>query len=226
MVCLVTLSLLSLLVPTLALWPAPRSLSSGNSTLRLSNSFAISAGFHAPPDLQNAISRTTNFLRKDALAPLVTDRGASLVSGARRARQIGSLRLSLSRGAKANSISTEAIKAIEERDESYALNVPGDGSAATLVANTTLGLFRGLTTFSQLWYTVDGTVFLQNAPVAITDEPAFVSVMRIRSNWMALTELDSLSEGSCWTLREICEQTTFLMNRGKDLTEYKQLPCI
>ena len=165
----------SLIAPTLALWPAPRSLSAGTTTLRLANSFSISANFRLPSDLQDAISRTTSFLKKDALAPLVVDRGASLVSGARRAKQVGNLKLSLSSGAKVNSVSTEAIKAIGQRDESYVLNVPGDGSPATLVANTTLGLFRGLTTFSQLWYTVDNTIFLQNAPVAITDAPAFVS---------------------------------------------------
>lgn len=177
----ITLALLTLLfsTPTLALWPAPRSLVAGNTTLRLSSSFSISASFRAPADLQDAISRTASFLRSDDLAPLVVDRGASLLSAARRARQVPRLTLSLAKGARANSIATEAVKTLEARDESYTLTVPSDGSGATLVANSSLGLFRGLTTFGQLWFTVDGTTFLQNAPVSIVDAPAFVSMFRL-----------------------------------------------
>ena len=192
MVRFTALTVVALFSPTLALWPAPRSLNEGTSTLRLANSFSISASFRIPSDLQDAITRTSQFLRFDNHAPLVIDRGASLLDTAGRAGQLGGLTLSLNRGSRVTSISEEAIKALGQRDESYALNVPGDGSPATLVANTTLGLFRGLATFSQLWYTVDGNVFLQNAPIAITDAPAFVSYFRCFLSWKLNTSTDEI----------------------------------
>ena len=48
-----------------------------------------------------------------------------------------------------------------------------------LSANTTLGLFRGLTTFGQLWYDWDGTTYTLEAPINIVDSPAYVSAFRI-----------------------------------------------
>jgi hexosaminidase len=53
------------------------------------------------------------------------------------------------------------------------LTVPADGSAATLKANSTLGLFRGLTTFGQLWYDLDNMTYTIEAPISITDAPAY-----------------------------------------------------
>ncbi|THH03664.1 hypothetical protein EW145_g6103, partial [Phellinidium pouzarii] len=38
---------------------------------------------------------------------------------------------------------------------------------------STLGLFRGLATFGQIWYTAGGKTFTTEAPFAITDAPAF-----------------------------------------------------
>lgn len=161
-----------------ALWPIPRTLSAGSTTLRLASSFSINASFdNAPSDLEDAIARAVGFLKSDALAPLVPDRGASLAANVTGASELGSLLLSLGEGVNATSIAEEAIKAVGERDESYVLNVPADGSAATLEANSTLGLFRGLTTFGQLWYTVGEQTFTTEAPVAIQDTPAFVSLM-------------------------------------------------
>jgi hexosaminidase len=61
-------------------------------------------------------------------------------------------------------IEVEAKMSIGMRDEGYSLVVPGDGSHAVLKANWTLGLFRGLNTFSQLWFTVPGTVYMIGAP--------------------------------------------------------------
>jgi len=63
---------------------------------------------------------------------------------------------------------------LPSRVESYSLHVPSDGSAAILSANTTLGLFRGMTTFTQLWYTHQGTIYTLSVPVSIFDTPAYV----------------------------------------------------
>ena len=60
-------------------------------------------------------------------------------------------------------------------DESYALNIPADGSPATLVANTTYGAYWGLQTFSQAvrFDFVSGQYAVKAAPLAITDAPKF-----------------------------------------------------
>jgi beta-acetyl hexosaminidase like len=50
-------------------------------------------------------------------------------------------------------IEVEARMLLGTRDEGYSLVVPADGSYAVLRANSTLGLFRGLKTFTWLWFT-------------------------------------------------------------------------
>ncbi|CAG7853081.1 Probable beta-hexosaminidase fdl; AltName: Full=Protein fused lobes; Flags: Precursor [Serendipita indica DSM 11827] len=71
------------------------------------------------------------------------------------------------------SIAANTALPAEERDESYTLTVPSDGSEARLRANTTLGLLRGLTTFSQMWYTWDNWTYTVEAPFEILDEPYY-----------------------------------------------------
>jgi hypothetical protein len=61
-------------------------------------------------------------------------------------------------------IEVEARMPLGTCDEGYSLVVPGDGSHVVLEANWTLGLFRGLNTFSKLWFTVPGTVYMVGAP--------------------------------------------------------------
>ncbi|KAK2019967.1 family 20 glycosyl hydrolase [Colletotrichum eremochloae] len=61
-----------------------------------------------------------------------------------------------------------------EVDESYALNITEDGSA-TLVANSSTGVLRGLETFVQLFYqhTSGTSWYTPLAPVAIEDAPEY-----------------------------------------------------
>jgi hexosaminidase len=123
----------------------------------------------------------------------------------------------------AREIAVEARDKIGEREEGYWLDVPGDGSGAVLRANSTLGLFRGLNTFAQLWWSYDYrddaldhdgdrdgvVVYTLSAPVAIQDSPAYVSqegnVLFYHYSWMLTWEGDSHIAGSCWTQRGICE---------------------
>lgn len=172
-----------LITAVAALWPQPRALRTGTTALRLSSDFSISPSFPSPsPDLISAISRTQSFLRDDKLQRLVVGRGTSDVSDVKVAKELNSLTLSLSGSSKrapAESITKEVQKPLEERDESYALQIPSDGSSATLKANTTLGLFRGLTTFSQLWYYVDGDSYSLETPVDIEDAPSFVRFQKV-----------------------------------------------
>lgn len=159
----------------LAIWPAPRQMTNGSTTLRLASSFTIQTTFSSPSnDLTDAISQTQIFLKNDKLGPLTIDRGASL-AGASKAPQLSRLVLRLNPGKVSTTISSEVLKDVTARDESYTLSVPADGSTATIAANNSLGLFRGLTTFGQLWYSSGGVTFLTNAPLSITDASAFVS---------------------------------------------------
>ncbi|KAH6912581.1 beta-hexosaminidase [Coprinopsis sp. MPI-PUGE-AT-0042] len=167
-------ALLVLAQPTVALWPQPRQITTGTAPLKLAPGFSIRLNGvrNAPKDLVEAASRTEKYLRDDKLALLVPDRGQSLKSSVKSAKALRSLTVTLS-GGGAKSISEEAIAPLGTRAEGYSLTVPSDGSDAVLTANSTLGLFRGLTTFSQLWYDADGQTFTNQAPVAITDSPAY-----------------------------------------------------
>lgn len=176
MLPLLTLSLLLAATPALAVWPIPRQYSTGSTPLRLSPSFSIKfSGVSRPPsDLQDAISRTTAYLHKDKLQALVPDRGASSAQVVQSAKTLDRLTLSLSTHVPVKSISEEAVADLESRVEGYALTIPADGSGASLTANSTLGLFRGLTTFGQLWYDLEGITYTLQAPFDIVDSPAFV----------------------------------------------------
>ncbi|EIN12436.1 beta-hexosaminidase [Punctularia strigosozonata HHB-11173 SS5] len=166
----------TLLRSVAALWPIPRSLSTGDTVLKLSPLFDIATDIaHSPDDLLDAIHRTKVQLAGDKLQPLVVGRGASLRPAIASAGTLDTLVLSLSspHPRSTRSISGETTRDLFDRDEGYALVIPTNDTVATLVANTTLGLFRGLTTFSQLWYEQDGNVYTYEAPIAIADWPAF-----------------------------------------------------
>lgn len=171
------LCLVACIPSVLCLWPMPRLLENGSTPLILSSSFTIDIQIpDTPADLKEAASRTQSYLKNDKLERLVPDRGASDAALLHGAHQLKSLRLTLSKQAdKAQSISAEAILPIGVRSEEYTLTIPASGAAATISANSTLGLFRGLTTFEQLWYTVDDAVYTLEAPISIVDSPAFVS---------------------------------------------------
>ncbi len=160
----------------LGLWPLPRSLQTGSSALKLASNFDIHVNIaHAPYDLGSAVSRTKAFLKNDKLGRLVVGRGTLDSNMVQRAGSLRTLELSLAPGSPVRSITDEARLAIGTRSEEYALHIPADGSPATLTANSTLGLLRGLTTFEQLWYEASGQVYTMEAPVFISDSPAYVS---------------------------------------------------
>lgn len=159
-----------------ALWPQPRNLHTGSGSVRLDTSFAIRVAVpNAPQDLLDAAERTRALLFSDQLRRLVVGRGEDDLQSVRPANVLPNLSLSLLVGTSAvpQSIATEATLPLGSRDEAYSLVVPADGSGAVLSANSTLGLFRGLTTFGQLWYMAGGTVYTLSAPVVIHDSPAY-----------------------------------------------------
>ncbi|KAJ7776765.1 N-acetylhexosaminidase [Mycena maculata] len=166
----------ALLPSALALWPLPTGLSNGSTPLRLSSGFDIKINIaNAPADLVAAVETAKGYLANDKLQALVVDRGASSASAIAKAKSLPSLTLSLLSTPKGpvSSISEEAIAPLESRVEGYTLTVPSDGSGAVLKANSTLGLYRGLTTFGQLWFDWDGTTYTLSAPFQISDAPAY-----------------------------------------------------
>ncbi|GJE92637.1 glycoside hydrolase family 20 protein [Phanerochaete sordida] len=157
-----------------ALWPIPRQLSTGTSPLVLAPGFAIVVPPNAPADLHAAVSRTAGNLRTDKLERLVVGRASADKAAVVGAKALPKLTLALAHGAAMRNVATEAVVPLEERSEEYMLTVPADGQEATLSANSTLGLLRGLTTFEQLWYDLEGeATYTLEAPIAITDSPAF-----------------------------------------------------
>lgn len=169
--------IVSLTGPVSALWPIPRALQTGSTPLILAKNFQIVSVRSSPSDLDDAVSRTIGHLNDDKLQRLVVGRASTDKATVQHAKQLSSLVLSIPNGKKVNSIMEEAIKPIGSRSEEYTLHVPSDGSPATLAANSTLGLLRGLTTFEQLWYDLDGAAtYTLEAPISISDSPAFVSV--------------------------------------------------
>ncbi|KAJ6477180.1 N-acetylhexosaminidase [Mycena vitilis] len=174
----VSLLTVSALLPSVfALWPLPTGLTVGTTPLRLAKNFDIKIAIpNAPADLVAAVSRAKGYLANDKLQALVVDRGASSAAAIAKAKSLPSLTLSLAataKGGSVKSISAEAIAPIESRVEEYTLTVPADGSGAVLKANSTLGLYRGLTTFGQLWYDWQGTTYSLSAPIQINDAPAY-----------------------------------------------------
>ena len=113
---------------------------------------------------------------EDKLEPLMVGRGETLRASVEAASFLQILKLDLLPGAVTRSLREEVDMPYESRDEAYTLSIPGS-SLATLTANSTLGLLRGLQTFSQLVYvlpvTRDQTRFIQATPLEITDKPAF-----------------------------------------------------
>lgn len=165
-----------LLTPVFAIWPRPQSMTSGTTPLRLSPSFSIKFPNRVSRDLSEAAQRTTQFLQTDRLRALVPDRGASSSDAVQSGNALRALIVELApSNGEIPSLSEEVLKGIGKQDESYCLEVPADGSSAVLSANTALGVFRGLTTFEQLWYDLDGITYTLQAPIQIRDAPAYVS---------------------------------------------------
>ncbi|KAF8843280.1 N-acetylhexosaminidase [Paxillus ammoniavirescens] len=168
-------ALLVVCTPAAALWPLPQSLTTGSDLVVLSKNFNIKLSMNNPPkDLQDAVSRTEHYLSHDNLGRLLIGRGSSDATAIETAKQLSVLTISLSCGVDtARSLSDEAMDDVESRDEKYILSVPSDGTPAMLHANSTLGLFRGLTTFSQLFYEYDGVIYAPETPIEIEDWPAY-----------------------------------------------------
>ncbi|KIN96874.1 glycoside hydrolase family 20 protein [Pisolithus tinctorius Marx 270] len=185
-----------------ALWPIPSSLETGTTALMLSSSFSIDVAVpNVPSDLLQAVAQTQSYLRNDELGRLVVGRGADDSYAIQNANPLSSLKLTLTEGSQVGSISSEAVKPLGTRSEEYNLVIPQDGSQATLTANSTLGLYRGLTTFTQLWYYYEGVIYTLLSPIKIVDEPAYPYrgfALDTARNYFPVTDLTRTLDAMSW----------------------------
>ncbi|GAA5828109.1 hypothetical protein JCM11251_002593 [Rhodosporidiobolus azoricus] len=176
-----------------ALWPLPQVWSAGNGVVRLSPSFEIVASDglagRALADLGAAMDRAQAQLDRDNFQRLIVGRGETDRPLVENAPLLTRLELSLAESASHPlSVAEEVYKRYKDKDESYILSIRSAHSdvpsheagcspaTASLTANTTLGLVRGLQTFPQLVYTLPGnekTRYILDTPLRIEDRPAF-----------------------------------------------------
>ncbi|KAI0299509.1 N-acetylhexosaminidase [Russula brevipes] len=198
----------------LALWPQPRSFHQDETALRLAPSFTITVAIHnAPEDLHAAVQRTHSYLRRDRLMRLTPTRGAEDAPVIAAAPELPGLLLRLEGDpTRARSVAAEARAPLAQRDEAYNLSVPADGSGAVLCARTALGLFRGLNTFTQLWYYYEGdgddagadagaVAYTLSAPVGIQDSPAYPYrgfMLDTARNFFPVREIERTLDAMSW----------------------------
>ncbi|KAF8315602.1 N-acetylhexosaminidase [Clavulina sp. PMI_390] len=203
--------LLALATPAFSLWPIPSSLSEGTTVIKLSSSFSIQLSGslttkNAPSDLKDAVTRTLSQLKNDKMDRLIIGGSASDASSLNKAPTLTSLRVVYS-GNTRNllSIAQNAQLPIGQRYEDYSLSVPA-GGVATLTSNSTLGLFRGLTTFTQLWYTYQNTIYAVSAPVTISDKPAYPwrgFMLDTARNYYPVADILRTLDGMSWVKQNV-----------------------
>ncbi|KAI8873156.1 beta-hexosaminidase [Ramicandelaber brevisporus] len=144
-----------------ALWPIPQNYTQGNSTLVVGDGFWFNV--KTPHNLlASAVSRYQDiFVRQKHLPPHLYN----LTFPGYSHPQLTNLDITVKDTTKA-----ELKLGV---DESYTLNVPEKGGAASLSSNTVWGAIRGLETFIQLLVGHTNKQFILNAPVAVTDYPKY-----------------------------------------------------
>lgn len=147
--------------PRLSVWPQPIHVRNGTAMILVSPNLQFKA-ITPDPDLTAAFARYTNLIFSHA----VPAGDAKRVHFPKAQPTLTTLYVT---------VSNLTVPLQLNVDESYALNIPADGSAATLTANTVYGAYRGLETFSQLvHFDYDLQVYrLDFAPLIINDAPRF-----------------------------------------------------
>ncbi|KAI5481434.1 beta-hexosaminidase [Pseudohyphozyma bogoriensis] len=128
-----------------------------------------------------------HYITTDMHSRLIVGRGETDRPSLQNAASLQELQLDVVGTHSLASLVNEVQKPVSEWEESYKLTIPGRGSdqsaptpdiQATLEANSTVGLLRGLQTFNQLVYSLDDveeapTRYMLDTPLSIADEPSF-----------------------------------------------------
>jgi hexosaminidase len=134
------------------MFPLPSESRTGASVIGLDDGFVIAWSKAKRPaqDLVNAITKTNRAVLETTHRFLSPDRGASLSRDC--TVRLGTMIVVLE-SEDPGSIMSETLKPLRERREAYTLIVPDDGQSPAVIRSTSsLGVFRGLTTFEQLFY--------------------------------------------------------------------------
>ncbi|KAH8824949.1 N-acetylhexosaminidase [Flagelloscypha sp. PMI_526] len=199
-------ALLATAVSTVSgLWPLPVPLVGSDSlpsaTVKLSPGFSIKAPKGAGRDLSDAITRSQGYIKKDKLPALTPGAGSEYADKVSSAPLLTKLTLSLT-GNGTKSIAEEAVKPFRQRSEGYTLVVPAGGGEATLTADSALGLFRGLTTFEQLWYDLSGVTYTVEAGLNIQDAPKYPYrglMLDTARNYFTVDDIKRTIDAMSWT---------------------------
>jgi hexosaminidase len=161
---IVTTPVVALKQSDLRVLPLPKSYTTGSTILCLSPEFTFTYAdnlhHNAPKDLQDAARRTIEEIWRSKHQYLSPDRGAGFFFSEEGVRNgngcemyLDEVTLHLDGDGNVASIFDEAIRPVEDRVEleRYTLSIPLEGSAE-IRSKSTLGLYRGLTTFQQLFY--------------------------------------------------------------------------
>ncbi|KAG7530770.1 hypothetical protein FFLO_04812 [Filobasidium floriforme] len=139
------------------LFPLPQTVTSGNTVIAIGNSLDVIFKVQGsiPEDLAAAAERAVGYVTESEHYYLSPERGKEFLLD-NDLPVLTALEIIL-QGSDYGTIASEVSKEAGERREAYKLDIPADGGNARLTATSSLGAFRGLATFEQLFYGVPPT---------------------------------------------------------------------
>jgi hexosaminidase len=194
------------IMPALALWPEPVHHVNGSSIVLLARNFKIKMDSRhpIPADVKAAVDSAYKQLLHDGMSPLLVGLAALEREVNAGKAVLHTLQMSLhDKTYHLKSISDEVNKNIDQRDESYSLEIPARSDVAVLKANNSLGLLRGLQTFVQLVYTTERKErYILDAPHQISDKPAYAVrglLLDTSRNFYPVKDLRRVLQAMSWS---------------------------
>ncbi|KAK4251964.1 glycoside hydrolase [Corynascus novoguineensis] len=207
--------LLAALQPAAAIWPAPQSLTKGDSVLYLHQNIEITYDGESIPYtygyeprkltskevVQAGISRTLAGIFGNSIVPWKLHKPGSKFEPDLSKGQQWLKTLKIVQKAKDKPSTFKPLAG--EVDESYNLTVSADGHAK-LTALSSIGVLRGLETFSQLFYQHSAGTFWYTpfAPVSVQDSPRFPHrgiLLDTARNFMPLPDVLRTIDAMAWS---------------------------
>ncbi|EGX88104.1 beta-hexosaminidase beta chain [Cordyceps militaris CM01] len=206
--------------PTVALWPIPVDISTGNKTLYIDKTINITyngaalayTGCYNPPAgskftsesiVQGGLTRCLNAIFNHGLVPwMLHQPGADFQPRCGPSEKNRVHTLAITQTGKDDAAG--AFKPLaEQRDESYSLNVTADGGAS-ITAKTAIGVLRGLETFSQLFFqhAAGGAWYTMQAPVRVADAPKYAHrglLLDVSRHWFDVQDIKRTIDGLAMT---------------------------
>ncbi|KAI8170802.1 Beta-hexosaminidase [Colletotrichum sp. SAR 10_86] len=210
-----------------SVWPAPKKLSTGSNALFISQTLEIT--YNGGSDTEKLFNMQLPYTYGYSPAPGSTFNSKDIVQGgvsramgaifqqnfvpwkfhpknsqfepdvnAADKKAVTSLKITQTGEDKASAFKPLA----GEVDESYSLNITEDG-AATLEAKSSIGVLRGLETFSQLFYkhTSGTSWYTPLAPISVEDEPVYSHrgiLIDVARNWYPVEDVLRVIDAMSW----------------------------